>query len=293
MPDDRSAEHIGRLSEPALRALRTYVAPMVRAAFRPTLRGFDSLPRDRPFMLVANHSAGIAIAELLSLAVLLDERDPDLRLAGFAHIITFRFPGGADVHQHLGTVPSTYEAAFAALEAGASLLVFPGGDHDSLRPITEVNRVDFNGRKGFLRIAREAGVPIVPLGIRGSHWTAPILVRSRALASLFVAPRLLGLKRWGVSALGVAGGAVIARLPIPKVWRALLAWLWMGSPLSFLPVIPAQLHFAIGEPLENEELFPADADADADLAVAYARVVGEVQGLVDSLASARYPVPPK
>jgi 1-acyl-sn-glycerol-3-phosphate acyltransferase len=55
------------------------------------------------------------------------------------------------------------------------VLIFPGGDHEAFRPVWQAYRVDMANRKGFLRIARRAWVPIVPLGIRGSQFALPIL----------------------------------------------------------------------------------------------------------------------
>lgn len=59
--------------------------------------------------------------------------------------------------------------------------------------------MDFGGRTGFLKIGREAGVPIVPMGIRGSHMTGPVLVRSTQLATLLLLPRVMGQKRWALN----------------------------------------------------------------------------------------------
>lgn len=301
------SESIGRLSDVARRALRRWVAPVVRRCFRPSIRGWEHLP-EGPCLIVANHSAGVAVAELASLGTLFDAERPEARVAGFAHVIGFRFAAGRAVHAHLGTVPSTYEGAYAALDAGSALLVFPGGDYESLRPIHRVHEVDFNGRMGFLRIARHAQAPIVPLGIRGSHWTAPILFRGPVLAWLFVLPRLGGLKRWGVSLLGVVGAIVLLAAPLPLAARVALAWVWMGTPLSFAPVVPARLRFAFGPPLDPATLFaeselpaaptepPQDPAApptprgserapDPSLERAYREVVSRIQGLVDELGS--------
>jgi hypothetical protein len=108
----------------------------------------------RLFLLVANHSAGIGLAELASFAALYLEQVGRARpLAGFAHPIDFR----------------------------------------------------------FAPIARRHGLPIVPMGIRGSHFTAPVLLRSRVLPWLLVLPCLAGLKRWSRRASSSATDR--ARLP--------------------------------------------------------------------------------
>ncbi len=290
MPSSRWVEGVaverpGRMSPAFARWALRWLDPVVRVLWRPTLEGEANLPATGPFLLVANHSAGLGVAEILSVGLLWLRRvGVDRPLAGYAHPIGFRlFPLTAFLRA-VGAIPSTYDAAERALAAGAPILMFPGGDHETLRPLHHAHRVDFGGRVGFLRIARAAGVPVVPLGIRGGHFTAPVLVRSRLLATLLVAPRLGGVKRWGVSLLGLVGAAaIVALVPASPAVRALLVWLWLGSPLVFLPWVPWTLRLRIGAPIAAADLFPAALcdGTDADLKRALARVQAAVQALVD------------
>ncbi|MEM1034753.1 MAG: 1-acyl-sn-glycerol-3-phosphate acyltransferase [Myxococcota bacterium] len=273
----------GRPSRWLERFVRERLRPAVELLYRPCLEGAEHLPpAGTPFLLVANHSAGMAVAECLSFAVLYatEVGAADRPLAGFTHEIGFRFPPLAWLWREVGAIPSTYEAAAAALAARVPILVFPGGDHESLRPLWQASRVDFAGRRGFLRIAREAGVPIVPMGIVGSHVTAPMLFRSRALARWLVIPRLMGLNRWGVSLLGVLGTVGLARARGPRWLRLGLGWVWVATPLCLLPIFPSKIRFRIGSPLSPEVLF---RDGDPELDGAYALVEGAVQDLVDAL----------
>jgi len=274
----------GRISDAAVRVVRRYLAPLVRVLHRPTLQGVHHLP-DGPFLLVANHSAGISLAEILCFTITyLEEVGPDRSLAAFVLPTDFRVWPWSAVVREIGAIPSTYDAAARTLAAGVPILVFPGGDHESLRPIWQANRVDFGGRVGFLRVARHARVPIVPLGIRGSHVTAPILLRSRVLATLLVLPRLVGVKRWGLSVLGVVGAAAIAGLvPLPVPLRLAMAWLWLGTPLVFLPWIPWTIRLRVGPPLEAASLFLPEPTlaTDDELRQALHRVERAVQALVD------------
>lgn len=279
-------EHPGRVEPGFASKVRRFLAPVVKLSHRPTLEGLENLPTDRPFMLVANHSAGLGIAEILSFMVLyLEKAGLDRPLAGFALPLGFRVPGLRSVLRGVGAIPSTYAAAEQALAAGVPLLVFPGGDHETLRPVWMAHQVDFGGRTGFLRAARRAHVPIVPMGIRGSHFTAPVLWRSRLLATLLVLPRLIGQKRWGISVLGVIVSAlIIGGVPGPWPLRALLVWLWLGSPFVFQAWVPWTIRFRIGKPIEPGELFPEDATHGTDPALwnALPRVESAVQALVDA-----------
>jgi len=262
--------------------VRRYLVPATNVLHRPTLDGLENLPRDRPFLLVANHGAGIGASELSCLAArYVEQVGEGQKLAGFAHPIAFRFPGFRTFMRNLGAVPSTYASGRSALAAGVPLLVFPGGDHETLRPFWEHEKVTFGGRRGFLKLAREANVPIVPLGIRGAHLSAPILWRSRRLLpTLLVLPRLFGIKRWGVSALAAGGALFLLTRSFHPALRALAAWAWLGSPLTFLPVVPTTIRMRVGAPIEPGDLFhPGDPDLEAALD----RVEGAVQGLVTEL----------
>lgn len=271
----------GRFSPSLVAAARRFLLPLVRLLHRPTVSGFEHLPAG-PFLLVANHSAGLGLSEIGSFYALYWARFGVSRpLAGFALPLGFRVPPMAKLLRAGGAIPSTYAAAEAALRDGVPILVFPGGDHETTRPLWQAHRVDFGGRQGFLRIARAAGVPIVPMGIRGSHFTAPVLFRARWLATALVAPRLIGQKRWGLSLLGVlVGASIFAFVPAIVAVRVALIWLFLGSPLTFLPWLPWTIRFRIGPPLEPAVLF-AGGDRPEAMREALATVEQAVQAGVD------------
>lgn len=272
-------ENAGRPSPRVLAFLRRVVTPLARALHRPTIEGLERLP-DGPFLLVANHSGVLGISEIGSFAALFLERFGTSKpLAGFAHPFGFRIWPFRRFMRGLGAVPSTYEDAERALAAGVALLVFPGGDHEAARPVWRANRVDFGGRKGFLKIARKAGVPIVPMGIQGSHYTAPVLWRSDwLLAHLMVAPRLLGVRRYPVTLSAVLlSAAALAAFPALGALRFAVVWAIFASPLGLLPWVPWTVRMRIGAPIAATELFDG---ADDELERALARVEGHVQALV-------------
>ena len=278
----------GRVSPIVVRLVCVLVTPVVRLCFRPRLEGTEHLPAEGPYILVANHSAGMGIAEIFSFLALYLGRFGDKRpLAGFALPIGFRvFPLSAALRS-IGAIPATYESAQKSLEAGVPILMFPGGDHETLRPIWQANEVDFGGRLGFLRIARRAGVPIIPMGIAGSHWTAPVLLRSKLLATLLVQPRLIGVKRWGIPVLGLAGAIAIATIvPLAIPWRLALVWYWLGSPLVFLPWIPSTIRMRIGPALSTSEVFgDVTEDSEDGLRRALQRVEAAVKSQLDQARS--------
>ncbi len=257
----------------------------MRVAFRPRLEGWERFPSDRPFLVVANHSGGGA-ADIMCLTALWFGRFGGERpITGMANPSGFFLPGVSRFLRGVGAIPSTRAAAEEALAQGLPVIVFPGGDHEAYRPVWQARRVNLAGRKGFLRLARQARVPILPLGIYGSHYTLPILFRSRVLALL---PRVVaGVKRYPLSLTGLVGAVLIACWLGPSlgiVWTALLAYLWIVTPIaSNLPVIPWSVRIRVGELLEPEDLF--QKPDDEGLAEAYVRVETAIQGLVDAAVS--------
>ena len=66
----------------------------------------------------------------------------------------------------------------------------PGGDYEVFRPSWERHKVDFGGRKGYVKLAREAGVPIVPVASVGGQEAALFLDRGQWLAKLLMVDKL-------------------------------------------------------------------------------------------------------
>jgi len=130
--------------------------------FRGEVRGLRNIPEDGPVLLVGNHSGGNLTPDttvfLLAFSAYFGV---ERRFYQLAHNLVLSFPGLSFLRKY-GTVAASPENAAKALESGAALLVYPGGDHEVHRPTWERHRVDFAGRKGFVRLALEHDVPIVP-----------------------------------------------------------------------------------------------------------------------------------
>src|SRR6202008_983828 len=169
--------------------------------FRGEVRGLGNIPDEGPVLLVGNHSGGNMIPDTMVFTVAFStyfgvER-PFYQLA---HNLVLSMPGLSWLRR-FGTVAASPENASKALSSGAALLVYPGGDYAVHRPSWQGNRVDFGGRKGFLRLALEQDVPIVPVVAIGGQETALFLTRGERLAHLLALDRVLGLKGLPVSIL--------------------------------------------------------------------------------------------
>lgn len=103
-------------------------------------------------------------------------------------------------------------------------------------------------------------------------------MRSEFLAWILLVPRMLGLKRWGISLTGIIGAAaILALVPLSLEWRLLLTWVWLGSPPVFMPIIPWSIRLNIGQPLEPHDLFGDGDGEEHELQGALQRVQSEVE----------------
>jgi 1-acyl-sn-glycerol-3-phosphate acyltransferase len=182
------------------------------------VRGLGNIPETGPVLLAGNHSGGNMTPDTtvftLAFCAYFGVERPFYQLA---HNLVLSMPGLSFLRKY-GTVAASPENAHKALEAGAALLVYPGGDWEVHRPSTDRNRVDFNRRKGFIRLALEHDVPVVPVVSIGGQETALFLSRGDRLARLFGLDRMFRLKVLPISLAlpwGLNVGDMLGHLPLP------------------------------------------------------------------------------
>jgi 1-acyl-sn-glycerol-3-phosphate acyltransferase len=205
-----------RATLPALRTLSDVY-------FRAEVSGMDRIPAEGPVLLVGNHSGGTMIADTFVFAQsFYDHFGPHRLFHQLAHDLVFKVPGLRTWVQRYGTVPASPQNMRRALDREAALLVYPGGDLESFRPSWETGNVDFAGRTGFVRLALEHGVPVVPIVALGGQETGLFLGRGRRLAKALSLDRLARLKVLP-PVLGPPFGVTILdfpmRLPLPAKIR--------------------------------------------------------------------------
>jgi len=156
----------------------TPLRPLLRVWFRPRVRGLELVPKDRPVVFVAKHPKGFLYLEtiLLGFIVYWVKRDrPLIRPMEQQNTSIHRAPILGWLRRNVNSVPATEEAGLATLAAGESVLIFPGGGRELYGP---PDRLDWNGRRGFARIAAKARAPIVPVAIVGADrqhpWRLPV-----------------------------------------------------------------------------------------------------------------------
>ena len=226
--------------------------------FRAEVRGLGNIPEEGPVLLVGNHSGGNLTPDTHVFTLAFSTYfGVERRFHQLAHNLVLSMPGLGMLRKY-GTVAATPQNAQRALDKGAALLVYPGGDYEVHRPSWESAKVDFGGRRGFIRLAKERGVPLVPVVSIGGQETALFLSRGERLA------RLLGIDR-------------MFRLKVLPISLALPWGLNVGDMLGHIP-LPAKITI---------EVLPAVDVAELDTDDAYDAVVGRMQAALSALQEAR------
>jgi 1-acyl-sn-glycerol-3-phosphate acyltransferase len=188
--------------------------------FRGEVRGLENIPAEGPALLVGNHSGGTMIADTFVFAyAFYDHFGPDRRFHQLAHDIASRMPGPGGLIRRYGTVPASHDNARRAFDKGAPVLVYPGGDYETFRPSWHSDRIEFGGRKGFIRLALEHNVPIVPVVAIGGQETALFVTRGERLAKLTGFAKLTRIKVLPVQIAPPFGVSVLdlpPRIPLPS-----------------------------------------------------------------------------
>jgi 1-acyl-sn-glycerol-3-phosphate acyltransferase len=186
--------------------------------FRADVRGLQNIPEEGPVLLVGNHSGGNLTPDTHVFTLAFSTYfGVERRFHQLAHNLVLSMPGLARLRKY-GTVAATPENAALALDKGAALLVYPGGDYEVHRPTWESARVDFGGRRGFIRLAQERKVPLVPVVAIGGQETALFLSRGERLARLFGLDRMFRLKVLPISLAlpwGINVGDMLGHIPLP------------------------------------------------------------------------------
>ena len=243
--------------------------PHVEAALRyfaPEVRHEQRLPATGSVLVVGNHSGLFYMPDMWATAVaVVRRRGLDSPSYGLGYDLLFAIPGVESVLRRFGALPASGLAAEQALGAGAAVLVYPGGDWEACRPWTQRHRVDLHGRKGFVRLALRAGVPVVPVVSHGAHDSVVVLTRGERVA------RALGLDRVRVNVMpflvGVPFGVapvVLPPLPLPT-----------KVTVDFLP------------PLDWSGDGPAAADDPGVVQQRYDEVTDVLQAGLDALVADR------
>ncbi|MGB3519178.1 MAG: lysophospholipid acyltransferase family protein [Elainellaceae cyanobacterium] len=252
-----------------IRQLMPVLEWFYRDYFRVQTQGWEHIPHQGQVMFVGSHNGGLATPDLPMFLVDWFRRfGYDRTVYGLAHAKMWQvYPAVAQVAAKVGAIPFYARNALAVLDQGASVLVYPGGGEDAFRPHRLRDRIYFNQRTGFVRLALWHSLPIVPFISWGAHDTLIVLgdcyEQVKQIHDLGI-PWLLGID--------------------PEVFPIYLGLPW-GLAVGPLPNIPwpSQIHTRVCPPIVFERTgYEASRDR-AYVQACYQRVVDTMQKELDDL----------
>lgn len=203
--------------------------------FRVKTDGWENIPEDKQLLLIGSHNGGLASPDMLMMIY-----------DWFRHFGTERLtyalmdsrvweflPPSARLATQVGAIQAHPRMAIAALNRGASLLIYPGGIRDVFRPYTLRNSIYFAGNRAFIKLALQYQLPIIPFISYGAHSTLLVLTD--------IHPQLQQLKQWGLVNFNKFD------LEVFPIYLGLPWGIGIG-PLPNIP-LPIQLHTRVCKPI--------------------------------------------
>jgi len=220
--------------------------------FRVRLLGLENVPNEGAALLVGNHSGGIPYDGAMLLHGIRREHPRHRRVRPLVANFAFRSGWMANVVARVGCVRASMENALPMLARGELVAVFPEGLKGVGKLYRERYRLARFGRGGFVRLAREARVPLLPVAVVGAEEIHPVIGK----ITRFAEP------------LG------IPYIPITPTFP------WLG-PLGLLPV-PTKWTIQIGAPVSPPQ--PGDEEGTSRTAEA---VRSSIDGMIADLLAQR------
>lgn len=239
--------------------------PLMDYWFRMEIEGWERLPPP-PALLIGIHSGAPFVWDAWTVGIQWWRHFGEERiLHGTAHDALMAAPGIGAYFRRMGVLPAAPDSIASALAAGRDVALWPGGEVDSLRPWTDRDKAVLAGRTGFIRMAINAGVPIVPVATVGGPDSMPVLFSGRRIAKALQLDRIARLKVFPI-AISAPWGIAPAALPeIP---------------------LPTKIRTAFQEPIELDG-DPERAGDDLYVEQKYEEVRLSIQRGMDTLARRR------
>ncbi len=151
--------------------------------------GAEHLPDEGGAFLIGNHSGGIPVdAAMVLSSLILDLDEPRL---GHAMVERFanKLPFLSQYYSRFGQFTGLPEHAIRFLKAGRLVVAFPEGVRGIGKLYEDRYKLVRFGT-GFVRLALQAGVPIVPFAFVGGEEAYPVAMRLDRLGKMVGAPFL-------------------------------------------------------------------------------------------------------
>jgi 1-acyl-sn-glycerol-3-phosphate acyltransferase len=163
------------------------IPPVVKAIWRPKLRGLENVPKTGPVILASNH---LSFADSIVIPTLVPRKVVFLAKADYFTGTGIRGFLTRAWFQGIGMLPVDRDDTKAAMDSlDTALGVLAKGEAFGIYPEGTRSRDGrlYRGRTGVAHLALTAGVPVVPVGVTGTENLQPVGSRLPRLAKVTVA----------------------------------------------------------------------------------------------------------
>jgi len=241
---------------------------LYRYYFRVQTYGWHHIPATGKMLIVGSHNGGSASPDTSMFMYDWFRRFGYERLVyGLMHPEPWKIPAIGRPAAQIGAVLAHPKVARAALRRGAAVLVYPGGAQDMFRPHHLRHQIHFAGRKGFIKLALQEEVIIVPIISHGAHDTLIVL------GDFY--PQVRQLYEWGFPSL------LDSDIGVFPIYLG-LPWGLAIGPLPNIP-LPVQIHTCVCAPIVFERYGRKAASDRNYVDACYEQVRTQMQRELDCL----------
>lgn len=202
--------------------------------FAPRCYGLENISTDKPALFVGNHTIYGVLDPMLMVAEVYEKKG--VRIRSLGDHLHFKIPLWRSYLQRLGVVEGTRDNCRKLMEAGESVLVFPGGAREVFKRKGEQYQLIWKQRTGFVQMAIENGYDIIPFASLGPDDSYSILIDANDING-WIGSRL---KQTTLYQKGLRNGDII-----PPITR--------GLGFTFIPR-PERFYFSFGRPISTNAL---------------------------------------
>ena len=211
-----------------------------RSYFRVQCFGIEKVPATGRLFLIANHSGQLPLDGGMILLSMIFDKEPPRIVRTMVEKWVASIPFVSYVFARWGQIIGIPDNCRELLDEDEAILVFPEGVRGISKTYDQAYQLQDFGL-GFMRLALEKGVPIVPVGVVGAEEQLPALANLKKLGALIGAPAFPVTPTFPL--LGPVG-----LLPLPVRYR-----IYYGEPMTFT-----------GDPNDEDEVIEEKVNAVKD-----------------------------
>jgi 1-acyl-sn-glycerol-3-phosphate acyltransferase len=283
---NRIFRSLERMDPKFIEKVMPFLDGLYKHYFRCGIEGFENVPEGQA-LFVGNHNGLLTFEVLMLFYAWWDKYGSTKRALGLAHAVALDNPVFSWLLPRLGAIPAHPEIALEAVKRGFSLMVYPGGEKEAFRAYSARKQVEFYNRKGFIKLALNAKMPIVPIVSIGAQESYIILDRGEEIAER------LGLK----DKFRLHG--------VPVTFRSVFfLWCVATGVFTFFPLLlapaafasifvplPAKMDFRILPAIDVAAMMDPKKSEEENLQIIYDHIVGAMQTtLTKEYEKRKYPI---